>query len=83
MYNLFIATPEKVVYEGEVISLIAPGTLGFFEILTNHAPIISTLKPGPLVVTNKDHQKMTWKLTEGYLEAINNQVTLLADKCEE
>lgn len=79
MYHLFIATPEKVVYEGDVQSLIAYGTLGYFEILTNHAPFISTLKAGPVVVIDKDLKKHTWHLGVGYLEANHNQVTLLAD----
>ena len=42
MYHLFMATPEKVVFDGQVESLVAPGKLGYLEILTNHAAIITS-----------------------------------------
>lgn len=42
--NLKIVSPEKVVYEGAVERVVVPGTSGEFEILVNHAPIISTLE---------------------------------------
>ena len=44
MLNLRIVSPEKVVYDGRVMRVVVPGTLGEFEILENHAPIISSLK---------------------------------------
>lgn len=48
MLKLKIVSPEKTVYDGKAESLFAPGTLGQFEILVNHAPIISTLEKGEL-----------------------------------
>lgn len=48
MLQLKIVSPEKIVYEGEAESVFVPGTLGQFEILTDHAPIISTLEKGEL-----------------------------------
>ncbi|HEX3934414.1 MAG TPA: F0F1 ATP synthase subunit epsilon, partial [Puia sp.] len=47
---LEILTPDKKVYEGEVTSVTLPGTMGSFEILNQHAPIISTLEDGKVVV---------------------------------
>ena len=47
--NLKIVSPEKVVYDGAVERVVVPGTSGEFEILVNHAPIISTLEKGKLV----------------------------------
>ena len=44
MLHLTIVSPEKVVFKGEVESVLVPGTLGDFEILTDHAPIISSLE---------------------------------------
>ena len=46
MLQLKIVSPEKVVFQGEVESVLVPGTLGSFEILKDHAPIISSLEVG-------------------------------------
>lgn len=48
MLKLKIVSPERTVYDGTAESVTAPGTLGQFEILTDHAPIISTLEKGEL-----------------------------------
>ena len=52
--NLKIVSPEKVVYEGAVERVVVPGTSGEFEILVNHAPIISTLEKGMLVYQDSE-----------------------------
>lgn len=82
MYHLFIATPDKVVFDGEVKDLTAPGTVGYLEILTDHAAIITTLKPGRLTVTDKEDKKWVWAISGGYLDVLHNQATLLADTAE-
>ncbi len=79
MYHLFIATPEKVVFDGEVKSLLAPGTVGYMEILTDHASIISTLRPGRMEVIDKEGKKWLWSISGGYLDVMHNEVSLLAD----
>jgi len=48
--NLEILTPDKKVYEGEVTAVTVPGTLGSFQILKDHAPIISTLEDGEVII---------------------------------
>lgn len=80
MYHLSIVTPEKVIFEGTVKALVAPGSMGSFEILTDHAPIIATLKRGTLEITDKNNSKISWELGSGYLECNQNKVTVLADK---
>ena len=49
MLTLRIVSPERVVFTGEVDSVLVPGTVGQFEILNDHAPIISTLVEGKVV----------------------------------
>jgi F-type H+-transporting ATPase subunit epsilon len=50
MLNVDILTPESTVYSGEVVSVTLPGLDGVFQVLNNHAPIISALKSGSLIV---------------------------------
>jgi len=83
MYHLFVATPDKVYFDDDVISLIAPGTVGSFEILSHHAPFISSLKKGPLTITDKNHRRFTWNITGGFFEMSDNKATLLADSVQE
>jgi len=82
MYTLKILTPEAVVLEEESVSIIAPGDVGYLEILTNHAPIITTLVAGNVIVTHKNKEKSLYRITGGFLEVHANKVHLLADEIE-
>ena len=76
--TLEILTPDKKVFEGEASSVTLPGTLGSFEILNHHAPIISTLQDGKLVVRGNGKEE-TFLIQGGVVEALNNVVTVLAE----
>jgi F-type H+-transporting ATPase subunit epsilon len=76
--TLEILTPDKKVYEGEATSVTLPGTLGSFEILNHHAPIISTLQDGKLVVRGAGKEEV-FHIQGGVVEALNNVVTVLAE----
>jgi F-type H+-transporting ATPase subunit epsilon len=78
--TLEILTPDKTVYEGEATSVTLPGTLGFFEILNHHAPIISTLEDGRVTVRNSPSAKdEIYFIKGGVVEASNNKVVILAE----
>ena len=59
MLRLKIVSPERIEFEGEVTSVKVPGTLGSFEILVDHAPIISSLDKGVVEYTDATGQKTT------------------------
>jgi len=76
---LDILTPEKKLFEGEVKSVKFPGTNGEFEILNNHAPIISTLTKGEIRVLNIKNEKEKFNINGGVIEIQNNKIIVLAD----
>lgn len=82
MYTLTIVTPEEVVFEDEVVSIVAPGSEGYLGILTDHAPLITALVPGKLTVKDKGGKESVFSLSGGFLEVSNNVATVLADAVE-
>jgi F-type H+-transporting ATPase subunit epsilon len=76
--NLEIITPDKKVYAGVVDSVILPGNNGGFQILKDHAPIVSTLSKGNLVI-EANGKKETFVVDGGVVEAAKNKVLVLAE----
>ncbi len=76
--NLEIITPEKQLFNGEVSSVRLPGKNGEFEILKNHAPIISTLNKGEIRVISNDSTKK-FEINGGVIEMQNNKIIVLAE----
>ena len=76
--NLQIITPEKKLFEGEIKLVQVPGSSGSFEVLENHAPIVSTLTNGTIkIITDKD-KKETVQINSGIIEVKTNNITILA-----
>jgi F-type H+-transporting ATPase subunit epsilon len=75
---LEIITPDGQVYHGEVESATFPGTLGAFQVLQNHAPIISSLEKGLLAYVNDDGTHK-YEIDGGVVEVLNNKITVLAE----
>lgn len=78
MLKLKIVSPEKIVYDGEVESVLVPGTQGSFEILTDHAPIISSLEPGKVEYATADG-KQQLMIAGGFVEVLKNAVSLCVE----
>ncbi len=79
MLNLKIVSPERIEFEGEVESVLVPGTLGQFEILTNHAPIISSLDKGSVVYGLPSGEKKSLDIFGGFVEVQKNVVSLCVE----
>lgn len=77
--NIQIITPDKTVYTGEVTLVQLPGLDGSFEILNNHAPIISALKTGSVKVKTSDEKLLYFDISGGVVEVLNNKVLVLAE----
>ncbi|SMO67556.1 ATP synthase F1 subunit epsilon [Gracilimonas mengyeensis] len=82
-FNAQILTPEGSLYEGEVSGVKLPGTLGSFEVKANHAPIVSTLEKGEVLVRKATGGDTTFTISGGFVEVNNNKLTLLAESVEE
>ena len=76
--TLEILTPDKKVFEGEATSVTLPGTLGSFEILNHHAPIISTLQDGKLIVRGSGKEEV-FLIQGGVVECLKDKVTVLVE----
>lgn len=74
---LEILTPESKIFSGEITLVSLPGTLGSFEILNNHAPIISTLVAGNVKVIDTVGQTQLFPIKRGVVECLDNQIHLL------
>jgi len=79
--RLEIITAERRVYSDDVDVVVAPGIEGQLGILPRHAPLMTALQPGELMI-RKDGQETYLAITGGFMEVLGNQVTILADAAE-
>jgi F-type H+-transporting ATPase subunit epsilon len=83
MLKLKIVSPERIEFEGEVVSVLVPGSLGQFEILNNHAPIISSLDKGKVVYGLPNGEKELLEISGGFVEVQKNVVSLCVELNEQ
>lgn len=79
--RLEIMTAERLVYSEDVDVVVAPGSEGELGILPHHAPLLTILQPGELMV-RKDGEESYIATTGGFLEVMANRVVVLADAVE-
>lgn len=80
--NLEVITPSKKAYEGSIKSITLPGTLGSFQVLYNHAPILSSLEIGEITVVETTGTVKHYSVGGGTVEVLNNKVLVLAESFE-
>ena len=81
--ELIVLTPEKEIFQGEINSVKVPGAGGQFEILSGHAPIVSSLVTGPVRILNANGEKTLFNIAKGFVEVLNNEVSLLVQGVED
>ncbi|MCR4772924.1 MAG: ATP synthase F1 subunit epsilon [Prevotella sp.] len=79
MLKLRIVSPEKVIFDGNVESLVVPGTSGRFEILNNHAPIISSLEKGNVEYNKEGGERQVLQVLGGFVEVKKNDVCICVE----
>ena len=74
--DLTVITPDKKIFEGTIQQITLPGSAGAFQILENHAPLVSSLQKGVIRYRSKQ-QEYTWAIESGFVEVGNNTITVL------
>jgi len=75
--NISVLTPDKEVFSGEIKSVKVPGITGQFEVLKDHAAIVSALGSGPVRILATDGTNIQYTIDKGFIEVLNNEVSLL------
>lgn len=81
-YRLEIVTPRKIIFSGEVLSFSAPGVTGGFQVLAQHAPLLSETGIGAIKLTTKDGQEIRYATSGGFVEVKNNSLVMIAETIE-
>jgi F-type H+-transporting ATPase subunit epsilon len=80
---LEIITPDRKLFAGEVKLVQVPGTKGSFEILKNHAPIISSLEKGTVKIIDQQDQEDFFDIEGGVIEVKKNKIIILSESQKE
>lgn len=78
-----ILSPEREIFKGNARSVNVPGSSGAFEILENHAAIVSSLKKGTIKMVTEDGQTRQFEIANGFVEVLHNEVSLLVSGIKE
>ena len=78
-FQLSVISAESKVFEGEVENVLVPGMVGDFLVLSDHAPCISSIRPGFLEFSEGTSDKQRFFVSGGIIEVINNMVSVLVD----
>lgn len=82
LFRLEIVTPQKSVFSGSVESFTVPGAVGAFQVLYNHAPLLSAIVVGEARYLSQSGEEAVYSTSGGFVEVNNNNVIFLADTAE-
>lgn len=82
-YKFKMLTPNRTAFDGDVVSVTAPGGAGYLGILAHHAPIITTLLAGDLTLHTKNGETQRFRIGPGLLKVANNEAVVLTESIEE
>jgi F-type H+-transporting ATPase subunit epsilon len=78
LFDLTIATPDEVVYEGRVSSLVAPCALGYLGVLGDHSPLIANMTAGKITLKQEAGDSIIFNSeTKGFLQVLKNKVSII------
>lgn len=80
--SLEVITPSKSAFKGNVVSVSVPGTQGAFQVLFNHAPIMSTFEIGKIKIIDPGQNEIEYCTGGGYIEVLANKILIMAESFE-
>ena len=81
--HISVLTPDKAIFDGKITSVKVPGVSGQFEVLNNHAPIVSALGEGQVRLIQENGEKISFGIEKGFIEVLKNKVALLVQGYQE
>jgi F-type H+-transporting ATPase subunit epsilon len=81
-FQLRVVTPERTVMQRDVVSVMAPGSNGYFGVLAHHAPMLAEIGVGRLTTTEDGDKQTILAVSGGFAEVRGNSMTILADAAE-
>jgi|WetSurMetagenome_2_1015567.scaffolds.fasta_scaffold98896_1 F-type H+-transporting ATPase subunit epsilon len=81
-FQLEVITPQKIAFSGKVLSVMVPGTDGNFQVLFNHAPLMSTIEVGKIKIEIEENKDLYFATSGGTIEINKNKVIILAETFE-
>ncbi len=74
-----IVTPQQLFFSGEITSVTAPGQDGLFQVMKNHAPLLSALKKGKVKLLLANKSEKSFSISDGFFEVSSNKAILLTE----
>ncbi len=81
-FHVEIVTPQQTVFEGEAVAITLPGVLGPFQVLYNHAPIITELEVGDIRLVDAEEREHRFATSGGFIEMNHNRLSVIAETIE-
>lgn len=81
-FHIEIVTPREQVFSGEATLVTVPGVVSPFQVLVNHAPILTQLEVGDIRIVTADGQELHFATSGGFVEMKNNQMMVIAETAE-
>lgn len=78
--NISIVTPQETAFEGKGLAVSVPGAHSPFQVLYNHAPIISSLEPGVIKIEDENNRVLVFAAREGFVEVLKNNVNIIVQE---
>ena len=82
LLEIEIVTPQKTVFSGNARSITLPGTMAPFQVLYNHAPIVSSLELGQIKIVDENNNEIFYATSHGFTEISRNVVSVLVETAE-
>jgi len=82
-FKVEIVTPEKLVFSGDVESLVVPADRGYLGVLAGHAPLLAALQPGEILMRREGGGETRYATAGGFMEVTPARTSLLTESAEE